>query len=79
MGTNLEFGVPSCGQFSLTATYAHVKNVDNRWVPVEQTKPQRYPRSGELDSDPPAEPCRRPSGCRPLPLINAAGAELRGQ
>jgi hypothetical protein len=51
MGINLEFGVSSCGQFSLTAIYAHVKDVDNRWVPVEQTKAQRYPRSGELNSD----------------------------
>ncbi len=77
MWINLEFGVPRCGQFSLTATYAHVKDVDNRWVPVEQTKAQRYPRSGELDSD--AEPCHRPSGCRPLALVDTAGAELGGQ
>lgn len=41
----------SCGQFSPTATYAQAKDVDNHGVPVEQTKAQRYPRSGELDSD----------------------------
>jgi len=50
-GDNLEFGMTSCGQFSLTATYAQVKDVDNHGVPVERIKVRRYRRSGELDSD----------------------------
>lgn len=51
MGITVEFGVTSCGQFSPTATYAQAKDVDNHGVPVEQTRAQRCPRSGELDSN----------------------------
>ena len=72
-GDNLEFGMTSCGQFSLTAMYTQVKDVDNHGVPVEQIKARRYRRSGELDSDLASgasvgahlvEPCVRPLGCR---------------
>jgi hypothetical protein len=41
-GDNLEFGMTSCGQFSLTAMYTQVKDVDNHGVPVEQIKVRRY-------------------------------------
>jgi hypothetical protein len=78
MWINLKFGVPSCGQFSLTAAYAQIKDVDNRWVAVEQTGAQKYPRAGELDSNPPGDASGR-SRCRPLSFVDAAGAELGGQ
>lgn len=47
LGINLEFEAASCGQLSSAVTCTQVKDVDNHDAPVEQTKVQRFPQSGD--------------------------------